>query len=129
MRSRWDARGPGPNLSKTPPGTQSNQKEVKAYPLTDSVTVVLRATSTPQQAPSIRVPFGSVVRARATNNAAGNTAVIFVSTDPRVFAGGGGTPLQPLDDVQYPVESLGQIWVYGTFDDGVVLSITKNVAG
>lgn len=109
------------------PGTQQN-REVNPYPITDSWTIVLVATNAPQQAAPIRVPYGATVRLRASNNGSGNSKVIFVSTDPRVFAGGGGTPLQPLDDVEYPVGSLGQIWAYGTVGDGVVVSVTKSAA-
>ncbi|HUX10918.1 MAG TPA: hypothetical protein VMW51_09770 [Terriglobia bacterium] len=106
------------------PGTRHEKGSAK-YPVSQSFMVLLAGTHVAQQCIPMHVPPGSTVRVRATNGAAGNAAVIFVGTDRLILQSGQGTPLMPLDDVEFPTDSAGQLWAYGTAGDGVVISIVR----
>lgn len=86
--------------------------------------LVLAANNTPTQFFPKRVPAGQVVRVRANNGTnANNQNVIFVASYPGAFASGHATPLSPLDDLMFPTDNTGNIWVYGQTGDGIVVSI------
>jgi hypothetical protein len=87
--------------------------------------LLVAATNVPQSCVSFVVPPGCVVRARANNGTlAGNAAVIFVALDPTTLRRGMGTPLNPLDDVSFPVDNTCKVWAMGAIGDGVVISVT-----
>lgn len=121
--------GAGAGLNKLPGAVAKPIEAQQNYPVSDSVLLIIKTTKVPQQSPPLRVPFGSTVRVRATNGTtAGNTDPVFVAQNAQALLLGMGTPLMPLDDVQYPVDSLVLVWVSGTANDGVVISITRGSA-
>ena len=88
--------------------------------------LVLTATGVPQVVPGLIVPSNATVRVRGNNGTtAGNAKQIYVGASRDAVLNGGGTVLAPLDDIPFPADNTGVIWVNGTAGDGVVVSVVN----
>ena len=86
-----------------------------------TVGLLVGASGRPVNGPGFLVPDGSEVRVRANNGlVAGNTAVVSVGLTPL----GPWTPLNPLENIVFPVRNVANIWLTGTVaNDGIVIGI------
>jgi hypothetical protein len=92
-----------------------------------SHTLVFANTNVPQVVPGYLVPPGSSVRVRGNNGGVGgNAQVVYAATNPDSLRAGLGTPLQPLDDVAFPVDNTARIWAMGKAGDGIVIAVSDN---
>jgi hypothetical protein len=86
--------------------------------------VLLAATGVDQQLPAYPVGHTGVVRLKATNGTlAGNADVITVG----LYRGGQQYTLDPFDEVEFPVDTLAQVWVKGTAADGVQATVKARI--
>jgi hypothetical protein len=87
----------------------------------------------PMQMPSFRVPIGATVRVRASNPGGANVNAIFVATDYWTILNmaftdgpvGSGSILQSLDDVEFNVANVAEIWIKAAWKDGAIISVNR----
>jgi hypothetical protein len=102
----------------------------RAVQWTFSLVIPTGATGVPQLVPGRYVPGNCSVWVYAKNGTtAGNTKVIFVADRPNALVNAPNsqsTSLLPGDEMPFPVDNTGQIWVAGTAGDGVVVQVINN---
>lgn len=95
--------------------------------------LIFAATGVPMKFPAIRVPAGLTVGLTGTNGSAANAQSAYAASYPENLTGIGRVvvppSISPQNEVQFPADNLGQIWVMGTAGDGVVATIRGAAIG
>jgi len=91
--------------------------------------VALKAAGVPQSLPAYHVPPGARVILGGYWNQNSNTSNIWVGKSPEELASGGRLLLSG-NEIDFPVDNLGEVWVKGSIlGDGVSVTIIVPVVG
>lgn len=98
-----------------------------------AIQLIFAATGVPMKFPAVNVPAGLTVGLTGTNGTAANAANAYAAAYPENLTQAGRVVIPPSvspeSSVQYPADSLGQIWVMGTAGDGVIATIRGAAIG
>jgi hypothetical protein len=93
-------------------------------PVNIAFNLVLAADNTPTPCVAFLVPPGTTVRVRAHNGKdEGNLKPIRVATNAPDALTGPYELLGPNNEIQFPVNNTGNIYICGAKDDGAVITI------
>ncbi len=90
--------------------------------------VIPTAINTPTPCPAYHVPSSCSVRIRGSNGkTGGNGGLVYVAKDRQSLLNGFSQSLGNFDDIAFPADSTGQIWVMSlTLGDGVTVSVISS---
>lgn len=98
-----------------------------------AVQIIFAATNVPQRLPNIKVPSGLSVGLTGTTGSAANTELAYAASDPANLLSQPRVVIPPStspeSEVQYPADSMNQIWVMGTAGDGLLAIIRGSAIG
>ena len=113
------------NGSRNVSPAAASQAKYPAPSVNWSHTAIPGVANVPQPLPPYAVPPGASVRVRRAPNAG---LTVYVAESRAALLNGNGTALGAFDDIAFPVDNVGKIWVMATDTTAGVIAQVFSVA-